>query len=312
MPARIVFMGSPQFAVPTLQALAEHYPVVGTVTQPDRPAGRGRELTSPPVKRLAQALNIPVIQPPRLSEPQVMQQLHDWQPDLIVVAAFGQILRQAVLNLPPHGCVNVHASLLPRWRGAAPIQAAILHGDHETGITIMRMDAGIDTGPILSQRETPVYPDDTADSLSERLAHVGADLLIRTLSDYLRGKILPKTQDEAQATYATMLSKADGRLDFSQSAEALALRVRAMNSWPGAFTEWQGQPIKVLRAQAVSGKSPGLGVARIHKGKPAIGAANGLLVLEEVQPAGKRPISGAEYLRGARDWETRVFGRYES
>src|SRR4030042_208732 len=191
MMPRTVFMGSPEFAVPVLRKLADKYLVVGVVTQPDRPAGRGRVLKSPPIKQLADELNLPVIQPRKLSEPEVMGQLHQWAPDLIVVAAFGQILRPEVLNLPHFGCINVHASLLPRWRGAAPIQAAILNGDEQTGITIMVMDPGVDTGPILNQDSLPVTLEDTAGSLITKLSHLGAELLQDTLREYLSGKIHP-------------------------------------------------------------------------------------------------------------------------
>jgi len=202
---KIVFMGSPDFALFTLRALNDNYPIAGVVTQPDRAAGRGRELKPPPVKRLALELGIPVIQPEKLRLPEAMEQLHTWAPDLIVVAAFGQILRQDVLDLPPFGCINVHASLLPRWRGAAPINAAILHGDEETGITIMKMDAGLDTGPILSQRSVRIRPDETAGSLFETLSTLGADLLLDTLPGYLADEIEPCPQPEAGVTYAPML-----------------------------------------------------------------------------------------------------------
>ncbi len=193
MSERIVFMGSPEFALPALQRLAANYNVVGVVTQPDRPAGRGRSLAIPPVKRFALEQGLPVIQPERLKETDAMHQLQEWAPDVIVVAAFGQILRQPVLELPPYGCINIHASLLPRWRGAAPIHAAILNADPVTGVTIMRMDAGIDTGPILSQRAIPILLEDTGGSLGQRLADLGADLLIETLPGYLEGRITPST-----------------------------------------------------------------------------------------------------------------------
>lgn len=295
-------MGSPEFALPTLQALAENYQVVGVVTQPDRPSGRGRSLTPPPVKVLAESLQLPVIQPERLKEPGAMEQLAAWQPEMIVVAAFGQILRRAVLDLPPFGCINVHASLLPRWRGAAPIQAALLHGDAETGVTIMKMDPGVDTGPLLSRRAGPVLPDDTAASLSARLARTGAELLIETLPAYLQGEIEPQPQDEAGATYAPMLKKEDGRLDFSAGAQELERRVRAFNPWPGAFTHWRGGLLKVHQALASDSPSPGSGRRLVWNGLPAIGTGRGILVLEEVQPAGKRPMPGKVFLAGAREW----------
>ncbi len=253
MDNRIVFMGSPDFALPALQALAEHFEVVGVVTQPDKPAGRGRVLTPPPVKVLAQELDIPVMQK-RLRNPEAFEQLQEWQPDVIVVAAFGQILRQNVLDLPPFGCINVHASLLPRWRGAAPIQYTLLDGDPVTGVTIMRMDPGIDTGPILSQKPLDVNSEDTSESLSEKLAQIGAKLLIETLPGYLSGEIAPQSQGEGGATYAKMLSKEDGRLDFALPADALARKVRAFNPWPGTFTTWQDNLLKIHRAHAVEGR----------------------------------------------------------
>ena len=307
-------MGSPDFALPTLRLLAAHYPLAGVVTQPDKPAGRGRVLTAPPVKLLAQELGLPVIQPIRLREPEALAQLQAWQPDLIVVAAFGQILRPAVLDLPHFGCLNVHASLLPRWRGAAPIQAAILHGDAETGVTVMRMDPGVDTGLVLSQRAIPISPDDTAGSLSDKLAVLGAQLLIDTLPGYLNGTILPQPQAQAQSTHAPMLKKEDGQLDFTQSAEALARRVRAFNPWPGTYTLWEGQILKVHRAHAVgAGPRPALtsvltsaptpGARLVHQGLPAIATANGPLVLDEVQPAGKKLMPGKVFLQGAKNWD---------
>lgn len=295
-------MGSPDFAVPTLEALAAHYPVVGVVTQPDRPAGRGQNLTPPPVKEAALRLGLPVIQPEKLRHPEALEQLRLWAPDVIVVAAFGQILRSDVLDLPRFGCINVHASLLPRWRGAAPIQAAILAGDKETGITIMKMDAGVDTGPILSQRAIPIAPDETGGSLFEKLAHLGAELLLETLPRYISGEIVPRPQPEEGVTYAPMLKKEDGLLDFSQPAAALERRVRAMNPWPGAYFEWRGAPLKVLRARVSEAPSPGPGRRLTVEGRPAIGCGEGILILEEVQPASKRPMSGKSFLAGARDW----------
>jgi methionyl-tRNA formyltransferase len=307
MEPKIVFMGSPEFAVPTLKALVESFNVIGVVTQPDRPAGRGRKLTPPPIKILAEEYGLPVIQPQRLRQPQSMEQLQSWQPDVIVVAAFGQILRQEALELPPYGCINVHASLLPRWRGAAPVRAAILHGDSHSGVTIMRMDPGIDTGPILSQQVVPVQPDDTAQSLSEKLAHAGGKLLIDTLPGYLTGEITPTPQDDALATYAPVLEKANGELDFTRPAIDLERMVRAFYPWPGAYTRsWQGEPLKILRACVVPANEldhdiePGQ--RAVHHRLPAFGAAGGLLVLEEVQPPGKKPMDGEAFLHGARNW----------
>ena len=219
--AHIVFMGSPDFAVPSLEALARAHRVVGVVTQPDRPAGRGSRLRPPPVKVAAQALGLSVYQPKSLRNPDALAQLKAWEPEVIVVAAFGQILPPAVLELPPHGCVNLHASLLPRWRGPAPIAAAILAGDEVTGITVMRMDEGVDTGPILAQREEPIRPDDTTGSLTERLARLAAELIVETLPAYLVGRLSPQPQPTEGVTHCRMLQKEDGRLDWSRSAVEL-------------------------------------------------------------------------------------------
>lgn len=306
MSIRIVFMGSPDFALPSLRSLAQNYQVVGVVTQPDRASGRGRELKAPPVKLLAQDLNIPVIQPEKLKQPEAMEQLRAWKPDLIVVAAFGQILKKDVLDLPKHGCVNVHASLLPRWRGAAPINAAILAGDEETGVTIMKMDVGLDTGPMLAMKKIRIEPDDTAGSLFETLSTLGAELLIETLPAYMDGTLTPQPQPEEGATYAPMLKKEDGLLDFTQPAVDLERRVRAMNPWPGAWFEWNGAPLKVQKARAgvlftYMVQTPG---GRLVSGnEPVIATSRDFLFLEEVQPPGKKPMSGKAFLAGARNWE---------
>jgi len=302
--ARIVFMGSPEFAVPVLRKLADHYQVIGIVTQPDRPAGRGRILTSPPIKILTDELNLPVIQPRRMSEPEAMQQLHLWAPDLIVVAAFGQILRPEVLNLPRLGCVNVHASLLPRWRGAAPIPAAIMSGDELTGITIMRMDPGIDTGPILSQRTVQITREDTTGSLLLKLSAIGADLLIETLPGYLNNTLIPEQQDNSLATYAPMIKKEDGLLDFTLPAADMERRVKAFNPWPGAYTFWKNQVLKIHRAHTIALLLEPAGRKVIHHGLPAITTCDGVLVLDELQPAGKNILNGKTFLSGARNWES--------
>jgi methionyl-tRNA formyltransferase len=302
MEARIVFMGSPEFALPVLRQLAERCLVVGVVTQPDRPAGRGRLLTPPPVKLLADELHIPVIQPKRLGEAEALAQLREWAPDLVVVSAFGQILRPAVLDLPKYGCINVHASLLPRWRGAAPIQAAILNGDAETGITIMLMDPGVDTGQILSQKTLPISADDTAGTLAEKLSVLGADLLMKTLHQYLHSELKPRAQDDSLASYAPMIKKEDGLLDFSHPAIELERCVRAYNPWPGAYTYWNNLILKVHRAHVVDTSFEQSGRRIIYKNFPAITCSNGLLVFDELLPAGRTIQSGLEFLRGARNW----------
>lgn len=303
---RVVFMGTPEFAVPALEALAGAHSlnVAGVVTQPDRPAGRGRQLMLSPVKQAALERGLPLFQPHSLRTPEAVAQLATWQPDVIVVAAFGQILRQNVLDLPPHGCLNVHASLLPRWRGAAPVAAAILDGDDVTGVTIMRMDAGLDTGPILAQREEPIRPDDTRATLGERLARVGADLLVETLPAYLAGDLLPQPQPEGGATYARQLRKEDGLLDWSRPADELARRVRAFTPWPGPFTTWRGRRLKVLRSASLPawrGETPSGTVVALADGV-AVATGTGALRLEKVQLAGKRPMDSAIFIRGQRDF----------
>jgi methionyl-tRNA formyltransferase len=314
----IVFMGSPEFALPSLHALhalagsqtSQEHQIVGVVTQPDRASGRGRELKPPPVKTLALELSIPVIQPEKLRAPEAMAQLRAWAPDLIIVAAYGQILKPDVLDLPRFGCLNVHASLLPRWRGAAPINAAILHGDEETGVTLMKMDAGLDTGAMLAKKAMRIPPDGTAGSVTEALSHLGADLLIETLPRWLAGEIQPQPQDDSLSTYAPMLKKDEGRLDFTRDVHELERQVRAMNPWPGAFMDIDGATLKIHRAHVTPlPLGEGVGVRAVEVGQrltvanqPAIGAGGGLLVLDEVQPAGKKPMSGKSFLAGARHW----------
>jgi methionyl-tRNA formyltransferase len=303
MPIRIVFMGSPDFAVPTLCALAAHYTICGVVSQPDRPSGRGLTLSPPPVKIAAQQLGLPVTQPEKLRSPEAFQQLQDWNPDLIVVAAFGQILRPNVLELPHFGCINVHASLLPRHRGAAPIQAAILAGDDRTGITIMKMDAGLDTGPMLSQRSIPIDPDDTGGSLFDKLSILGGELLLETLPGYLTGEVQPQLQPEEGVTYFGMIKKEDGLLDFNLPAVELERKIRAFSPWPGTTLLWKGTPLKIHRAHTNPGQAA-VGKRLTVDMLPAVATLQGLIVFDELQPAGKKPMPGKAFLAGARDWET--------
>jgi methionyl-tRNA formyltransferase len=305
---KIVFMGTPDFAVPILQTLIETQNVVGVVTQPDRPAGRGKQLRPSPIKIAAEAANIPVYQPKSLRSEAAAQPLRDWQPDMIIVAAFGQILRPHVLELPPHGCLNIHASLLPRWRGASPIQHAILAGDAETGICLMQMDVGLDTGPVFTCASTPISPTETAVSLHDRLAELGANLLTTHLNDILAGKLTATPQDDDQSTYAPMIKKEDGRLDWQQTSDELDRRIRAMTPWPGAFTTWQGKMLKVKKAAVANGHFGKLRTSRLPAGKAgqvvafdegaAVLTSEGGLLLQEIQLAGKRATAVADFLRG--------------
>lgn len=303
MSENVVFMGSPELAAKILEALASKYHVVGVVTQPDRPAGRGKVLTSPPVKVLADQLGIPTIQPERLRD-EAFAQLQAWNPDVIVVAAFGQILRQRVLDLPKYGCINVHASYLPRWRGAAPIQAAILHGDEFTGVSIMKMDAGIDTGPVLVQEKVYLAADETLSTLTDKLSALGASLLLKALEEYLSGKLDSKPQPESGDTYAGMLTKEDGLLDFTQSAVDIDRKVRALNDWPGTFCDINGQVLKVRNVKISLSDAHPAGIRSVLDKVPAISTPDGWVQLLEVQPAGKKWMPGADFLRGIQNWKT--------
>ena len=296
-------MGSPDFALPTLKAVFRAFKLVGVVTQPDRPAGRGQTMQPPDVKVMAENLSLPCIQPVSLQEPDVLLALQKWDPDVIVVAAFGQILRDNILNLPLYGCLNVHASLLPRWRGAAPVQTALLH-DEVTGVSIMKMDKGLDTGPILSQKEFLIGEEMTAGELFDNLAQMGADLLVETLPKYLSGELLPQPQNEESATYAPRLKKSDGKLDFSQPADFLARKVRAYSPWPGAYQYYENKRLKIFKSHAKDAKSAFPGKRYIVEAKPAWGTMKGLLVLDQVQLAGKSKVEGEEFLHGAKGWGT--------
>jgi methionyl-tRNA formyltransferase len=258
-------------------------------------------LTPPPVKVKALELGIPVIQPEKLRAPEALAQLQAWAPDLIVVAAFGQILRPNVLELPRYGCINIHASLLPRHRGAAPIQAAILAGDAQTGITIMKMDAGLDTGPMLRQRAIPIDAQDTGGSLFEKLSTLGGELLLETLPGYLSGEIVPQVQPETGVTYFGMIKKEDGLLDFNSPAVELERKIRAFSPWPGTSFQWNGAALKVHKAHASPAKAQA-GQRMVLDGLPAMGTMQGVIIFDELQPAGKKPMPGKAFLAGAREW----------
>jgi methionyl-tRNA formyltransferase len=300
---RIVFMGTPQFAVPTLRALAAQHQVVGVVTQPDRRAGRGQKTVMSPVKEVALDRGLALFQPQTLKDFEAVAHLTEWRPDVIVVVAFGQLVPTAVLDMAPHGCLNVHPSLLPRHRGAAPIPAAILAGDTVTGVTFHRMDEGLDTGEILAQIECPIAADDTTATLTTKLAGLAADLVLETLPRWITGEIRAQVQDEEQATLFGHLGKEDGHLDWTHSAERLDRQVRACDPWPGAYTTWQGKRLKILCARPVP-DWPGEGqpgqVVQVEEGIGVV-TGRGLLALLDVQLAGKRPMSAGLFARGQRD-----------
>lgn len=304
---KIVFMGTPDFAVPVLERLIAEHEVIGVVTQPDRPAGRNRQVQFSPVKQAALAANIPVFQPEKIRRPDAIATLRQWTPDVYIVAAFGQILPQTVLDIPAHGSVNVHASLLPRWRGAAPIQAVIRAGDAETGITIMKMDAGLDTGPMLSQRSIPLAADETGASLHDKLAQLGGDLLIDTLPGYLSGAIQPTPQDNELATLAPRIDKEEGRIDWTQPAAHIERTVRAFTPWPGTFSTWNGQTLKILAGNVISGRAePGKVVA--VSGGLAIGTGEGLYAPERLQLQGRNAVTSADFVRGYPQFLKAVLG----
>jgi methionyl-tRNA formyltransferase len=295
---RVVFMGTPEFAVPTLSAIAgAGHEVVLVVAQPDAPAGRGHALRAPPVAELAKALGLPLAQPRAIKSGSFPERLDGLGADVAVVLAYGRILPRRVLDAPRHGCVNVHASLLPRWRGAAPIQAAILAGDTETGVATQRMEEGLDTGPIYVARKLDIDPSETAGTLHDRLAALSARVAVETLDD-LPSRV-PTPQPDVGITWAPKIGRDDGRLDWSEPAAALDRRVRAMTPWPGGWFESAAQGVvKVLAARPVEGGGP---PGTVIATRPlTVACAEGALVLDRVQTAGKRPVGGDEYANGAR------------
>ena len=294
-------MGTPDFAVPSLHALIETHEVVGVVTQPDKRAGRGKKLRFSPVKEAALAANIPVYQPKFLRTETAVSPLRDWNADVIIVVAFGQILRPFLLEMPPHGCINVHASLLPRWRGASPIQHAILSGDAESGVTLIQMDKGLDTGSMFVSKAISLHADETAVSLHDRLAALGADMMSRHLDPILAGELNPIAQENDASTYAPMITKADGELNWGETAVSIDRRIRAMTPWPGAFTYWQGKSLKILKAQPLAeqwGATVGQVLYDETRKLTAVCTGDGMLQLETIQLAGKRATAVADFMRG--------------
>ena len=296
---RFVYLGTPPYAATILRyflAMGERPSLV--VTQPDRGAGRDRRLAAPPVKTVALEAGIPILQPEKIAREDRERILAE-KPEVIVVAAFGKILRPALLDAPPFGCVNAHASLLPAYRGAAPVNWAIANGETVTGVSIMKMDEGIDTGPILAMREVPIEPADDAGSLLEKLAACAGPLLLETLRDWLAGKIRPRPQPAAGASYAPMLKKEDGLVDWTRPARIVAARLRGMNPWPGAYTFWQGKAIKLLQAECVDGAGEPGTVLRAKK-EWIVATGEGALRLLSVQVEGKKAMDAAAFLNGVR------------
>jgi methionyl-tRNA formyltransferase len=301
---RIIFMGTPELAGTSLQALlrATEFQVVAVVTQPDQSKGRGLKLQPSPVKEIARRENLPVLQPERARDEKFIHQLRELQPELIVVAAYGQLLPPNILDLPRFGCLNVHTSLLPKYRGAAPIQRAILNDETETGVTLMKMDAGLDTGGILTQEKTPIHPTDNSQTLYDRLAQIGADLLVRTISEYVAGKIQPRPQPAEGVSHAAKIKKSDGQMDWNQPARASWNRVRAMTPWPGTFTFLPGQPqpvlLKIWQAEvALQPGTPGE-ILRADKNGIVVGCGSESLCILILQREGGRRMTAQEFLAG--------------
>jgi methionyl-tRNA formyltransferase len=300
--ARLVFMGTPRFGELVLSALVAHHDIVAVVTQPDREAGRGRKMSASAVKALALRHGLPILQPTTLRSPELLQHLRSLEPDVIAVAAYGKILPSAVLSLPGCGCLNVHASLLPRHRGAAPIPAAILAGDSRTGVTIMRMEEGLDTGPILTQAGLDIGSDDTTAALTEKLGSLGGQLLVETLPRWLAGEIPPEVQGISPTPYAAQLRREDGHICWTEPAEMIARRCRAFYPWPGAFAQWGERELKILRAQTSTGEAHRQAPGTVVDFSSGIGVVTGagLLILNEVQLAGKRPMPAHSFVIGQR------------
>jgi methionyl-tRNA formyltransferase len=310
-PLRIIFMGTAELSCASLAKLAEDkdFSVIAVVTQPDKPKGRELKLTPSPVKVLAEKLSLPVLQPRKARDEQFIGELRALKADLMVVVAYGQILPQTILDLPPHGCLNVHTSLLPKYRGAAPIQWAIANGDAETGVTIMQMDAGLDTGPMVAMRRTPILPTDNSQSLHDRLAQLGADLLGETISDYVAGKIKPQPQPATGSTYAAKIKKEDGKIDWSLPAEKIWNRLRAFTPWPGAFTflrhadacpasASQPQLLKIWQAEVIGKNGPAGTVLSADKTGVVVGCGQNALRILELQREGGRRLPAEAFLAG--------------
>ncbi len=302
---RIVFMGTPEFALLPLNYLVlNQYQVVAVYTQPDKPAGRGRDLSFSPLKRAALSLKLPVVQPASLKGAEAAKELESFNPDLVVVAAFGQLLPGTILDIPRCGCLNLHPSLLPRFRGASPVTAAILAGDEFSGVSIMLMDEGLDTGPVLSRAQVPISSRDTTGSLSAKLSLIAASLLQEVLPHWVRGELSPQVQDETQASYSVLISSKQGEIDWQHSAQDIWRRVRAFQPWPGCYTRWQGKQLKVIEARPlVAGGKLKVGqVVALPEGVFGVGTGDGVLEVLTVQLEGKRALPAGEFLRGQRQF----------
>ena len=307
---KVIFMGTPDYAVGALQAIVDAgYEVTAVVTQPDKTKGRGKEMQMPPVKECAIKNHIPVLQPKKIKEAQAIEELRRYEADIFVVAAFGQILSKEILEMPKYGCVNIHASLLPKYRGAAPIQWAILDGEEKTGITIMQMNEGIDTGDILMQEEVPITADETGESLFGKLTDCGAKLIVKALPLIEQGLLTPIKQDEQKSSYAKMLKKSIGEIDFSKEAAVIERKVRGLNSWPSAYTKYKGKTLKIWSASVESGDGKGTPgtVESVSKDSFIVCTGKDRLKITSVQPEGKKRMEVSAFLLGYQVEEGMVF-----
>ena len=312
---RIVYMGSPAVAVsPLEQLLLNGHQIAAVYTRPDKPAGRGREILATPVKKAATDWNLPVVQTASLKQPGAVTQLAAFKPEVVVVAAFGQILPQAILDIPCYGCLNIHPSLLPEYRGASPVISTILAGDDFAGVSVMRLDAGTDTGPVFAQAQVPVLFNDTAESLTPRLFRVGAQMLLEVLAELPSGKILPVPQNDALASYTSEIAREAGKIDWQRPAEEIWRMIRAYQPWPEAYTFWKGQQFTIKEAvplPAVEGLSPGevtILSQNLMGAAFGVGTGTGLLGVIKLQTAGKKAMSAADFLRGQRDFAGGLLG----
>jgi methionyl-tRNA formyltransferase len=307
---RIIFMGTPEFACPTLRTLVQRgEQVVAVVTQPDRPKGRGQQTLAPPVKLLALEHGIPVLQPVKVRHPDAIEEIRALKPDLIVVVAFGQILPKALLEIPSLGCINVHASLLPRYRGAAPLNWCIINGETETGVTTMLMDVGLDTGDMLLKKSTPIDPDEDTSSLHDRLSGIGAELLAETLDLLVGAGLVPEKQDDALTCYAPMLKKEDGLIDWSKDAPGIKNLVRGMTPWPGAYSYLEDKLLKVYRVQCASGAGNPGEVLSASRDGIEVACGEGSILIHELQLEGKKRLPAAEFLAGCKLAPGAFFGK---
>jgi methionyl-tRNA formyltransferase len=307
----IVFMGTPDFALPSLEALIDlGASILLVVSQPDRPKGRGRKVVAPPTKRMALDRGLRIYQPESVRSAEVVERIGVLKPECVVVVAYGQLLPVSLLGIPSLGAVNVHASLLPKYRGPAPIQWALIQGEATTGVTTMFMAEGMDTGELLLQREIAIQPDDTATTLHDRLAHEGADLLVATLEGLKRGDLQARPQDESRATYAPLLSKEDGRVDWYEDAKRICCRIRGLDPWPGGFTQWEGRRLKLFGCRVLphlSQASPGTVIAVTDEGVQ-VATGEGVILVETLQLEGRRPLSVRDFVRGHPLQAEAVFG----